>query len=84
MRCVMRVSPPSLRDDPLARLSGHGCDLVEVVVVVHHNHACRLAGCSHEQIGHLAAALMALCEQPLHLSCPTHMLGCGLDELKGL
>src|SRR6202050_4012035 len=82
MRCATASSVHRARgNDALARLPGDGGDSVEVAVVVHHHHACRRGGRGHEQIGHLAAALMALGEQPLHLPSTAHVLGSGLGAV---
>ena len=45
----------SMLDDPLGRLSGSGCDVVEVAVVVQDREGRGLGDCCDEEIGHLAS-----------------------------
>jgi hypothetical protein len=42
----------------MARLTGHGCDAIEVGVVVKDREIAALGRGSYEEVGNLAAALM--------------------------
>src|SRR5258708_17173729 len=64
---------------PLAFLSGHRGDAVEVCVIVQDNQTCFLGGRSDQKVGYFSSPLTSTREHPLHLPSPFHMTCLGLN-----
>ena len=61
----------SSRHDPFDGLAGHGCDQVEVVVVVEYDQSGCFGCGRNEQVGDLGATMLAaIGKHVLHLDCP--------------
>jgi hypothetical protein len=70
--------------DPLARLTGHRRDAVEVGVVVKHGEAAFFGRGSGEEIRHLVAALMLGRQEPLDPSRSALVVASRLKQLEDL
>jgi hypothetical protein len=68
----------------MTALTGEFCDQVKVAVVRRTVRSCSFAGCCHEQVGELPAALAALREQALHVKRATHVRRGGLHGSEGI